>query len=78
MKIKKKVTIEYISINKQGTKDEYISIDSATFDYPEDALAFWNSLSKDRRVTERSDIPIKDDVDCTDNADSAIYKDIMD
>lgn len=77
MKIKKKVTIEYISINKQGTKDEYISIDSAEFDYPADALAFWNSLAKDRRVTERSDIPIAEDTN-TSNVDSDIYKDVMD
>lgn len=53
----KKIKIEYISINKEGTKDEFFSIDCAEFDNPEDAVAFWNGLPVNRRITEEEDLP---------------------
>lgn len=52
-----KIKIEFISINKEGTKDEFFSIDIAEFDNPEDAVAFWNGLPEDKRVTEEEDLP---------------------
>lgn len=52
-----KIKIEFISINKEGTKDEWFSIDIAEFDNPEDAVAFWNGLPPNRRVTEEEDLP---------------------
>lgn len=57
----KKIIIEFISINKdKSSKEEYFSIDSAEFDDPKDAVAFWEGLPKDRRITEEEDLPYID------------------
>lgn len=50
------IKVEYISVNRQGTPDEWVSIEIVEFNSTEDAIAFIDGLPKDRRVTEIEDV----------------------